>query len=97
MPSPKLLCVMTQFIWIFAYFLIWTTFQIRCFIVPINLSSRNAIDIYKHTYIYVGLKRIHNQVLHASNDETMATVIESGGQNLVLGNKKILFGGDLSF
>lgn len=86
MSSPKLLCLMTQFIWIFA-----------CFIVPINLSSRNAIDIYKHTYIHVGLKRIHNQVLHASNDETMATVIESSDQNWVLGNKKILFGGDLSF
>lgn len=81
MSSPKLLCLMTQFIWIFAYFLIWTTFQIRCFVVPINLSSRNAIDIYKHTYIHVGLKRIHNQVLHASNDETMATVIESSDQN----------------
>lgn len=81
MPSPKLLCVMIQFIWIFAYFLIWTTFQIRCFIVPINLFSRNAIDIYKHTYIHVGLKRIHNQVLHASNDETMSTVIEYSGQN----------------
>lgn len=52
---------------------------------------------YIYIYNHVGLKRIHNQVLHASNDETMATVIESGGQNLVLGNKKILFGGDLSF